>query len=497
MAAHAQQPPVNLDPSFAGARAYEFYRKIGSPKFVVAPMVNQSELPFRMLTRNYKADLCYTPMMQAKKFGEEPQYRKGNWDPAPEDRPLFAQFCANDPQQLLAAAKHIESQCDAVDINLGCPQGIARRGHYGAFLLNEPDLICSMVSLLYQNLAIPVTCKIRKLDNDEDTLRLCHRLQASGCTILTVHGRTRDAKKNRTSVADWDLIKRVKQELTIPVFANGSIERFSDVQRCLEYTGCDGVMVSEAILENPALFSSDDEPDTLRLADEYIECFKKYPSPIGRAALKPHLFKMLYRQLSHFTDVRSLLGSKGIDPATIQSIPGMIRTKQIEQMADSTTSLYAGIPSWYQRHLLPASKPGGKSPAAPSTGDAEGEESKIESSAVEEEVKEDSVANCVSAAAAASSSPVSPSSRLLDPSQPLKSAGQLALEYVLSRRTAGLASSSSSSSSSSPSLSPLGAAAAAAVAAISVSVEEAKQSAASDLSPPQEPDAKRARLMTP
>ncbi|KAG5720490.1 hypothetical protein E4T56_gene14327, partial [Termitomyces sp. T112] len=123
---------------------YEFYREVlGSPKFIVAPMVDQSELAFRRLTRRYGAQLVYTPMINAKMFADTThKYREQNFDIASgeegasslpsssssdTDRPLIVQFCSNDPDALLRSAKLVEAHCDAVDINLGCPQDIARR----------------------------------------------------------------------------------------------------------------------------------------------------------------------------------------------------------------------------------------------------------------------------------------------------------------------------------------------------------------------------------
>jgi tRNA-dihydrouridine synthase 1 len=99
--------------------AWRFYRSIGSPRFVVAPMVDHSELAFRMLTRRYKADLCYTPMIHAKQFTMSETFRREIFDTSVGDRPLVAQFCANNPDILLEAARHLEDRCDAVDINLG------------------------------------------------------------------------------------------------------------------------------------------------------------------------------------------------------------------------------------------------------------------------------------------------------------------------------------------------------------------------------------------
>ena len=158
-------------------------------------MVNQSELAFRMLARQYGAELCYTPMLHSTLFAQEEVYRRDNFDPHAADRPLVAQFCGDDPATLLAAARHVQGRCDAVDLNLGCPQAIARKGHYGAFLLPERDLVVSLVRALAGGLSVPVTAKIRLLPGDiDETISLALALQEAGCSVLTVHGRTREQK---------------------------------------------------------------------------------------------------------------------------------------------------------------------------------------------------------------------------------------------------------------------------------------------------------------
>jgi len=144
-AALASVPKSDRPPHFDVA--WNLYREMGSPKFVVAPMVDQSHLAFRMLTRKYGAQLCYTPMMHAAMFSEQQHYRDNNFATCPEDRPVIAQFCANDPDKFLAAARHVEKHVNAVDLNLGCPQGIARKGHYGSYLLSDVPLIVRLGAL--------------------------------------------------------------------------------------------------------------------------------------------------------------------------------------------------------------------------------------------------------------------------------------------------------------------------------------------------------------
>ena len=104
-----------------------FWRSIGSPTCVGSPMVEQSELAYRLLCRRYNAQLCYTPMLHAERFSRDPSYRAAQFQTCPADRPLVAQFCGHDAATLLAACRLVEGQVDAVDLNLGCPENIAKK----------------------------------------------------------------------------------------------------------------------------------------------------------------------------------------------------------------------------------------------------------------------------------------------------------------------------------------------------------------------------------
>ncbi|KAJ1948996.1 tRNA-dihydrouridine(16/17) synthase [NAD(P)(+)]-like protein, partial [Linderina macrospora] len=177
-------------------RGYDLFRAMGSPKHIVAPMVDQSELAWRMLSRRYNADLCYTPMFHAKMFSDpkSSKYRDEQWQTNETDKPVIVQFCANEPDALLAAAKLVVGEADAVDLNLGCPQHIAKRGHYGSFLMEDWDLVSSLIRKLHENLEIPVTAKIRVFPEVEKTVAYAKMAEAAGAQIICVHGRLREQK---------------------------------------------------------------------------------------------------------------------------------------------------------------------------------------------------------------------------------------------------------------------------------------------------------------
>ncbi|KAL2006829.1 hypothetical protein VTN00DRAFT_9497 [Thermoascus crustaceus] len=260
----------------------EFYKSIGSPKYIVAPMVDRSEFAWRMLSRSFmepiesKNLLAYSPMLHARLFRETAGFRNQHFQPTRAavvegaddktpyldgnpaiDRPLFVQFCANDPEDLLDAARHVAPYCDAVDLNLGCPQGIARRGHYGAFLQEDWDLIYKLINKLHTELSVPVTAKFRILETKEKTLEYAKMILSAGASIITVHGRTREQKGHNTGLADWSYIRYLRDNLPpeTVIFANGNILNHDDIEECLEATGADGVMSAEGNLSDPSIFS--------------------------------------------------------------------------------------------------------------------------------------------------------------------------------------------------------------------------------------------------
>ena len=187
----------------AKPRGFAFFEELGSPRYHVAPMVDQSELAFRELCKRYGATLGYTPMIHARLFVESPKYRQEIFSTSTRDRPLLAQFCANDPEMLLKAASLIAPYCDGVDINFGCPQRIAKRGNYGAFLMDDWKTVDALIRKLDEELPVPVTAKIRVFDDLETTLKYAKMVEAAGAQLVAVHGRTREQKRCAEIRANW------------------------------------------------------------------------------------------------------------------------------------------------------------------------------------------------------------------------------------------------------------------------------------------------------
>lgn len=362
-------------------RGYDWYREVlNSPKYICAPMVAQSELPFRLLCLEHGTDLCYSPMINSKVYAEmlalgqvsaegeisfrnkirralNRQFQSCNLEAKGK---LIVQLCGNNPDLVVKSAAYIKKKYPWVagfDLNCGCPQGIARKGHYGSYLLEEPNLIGDIVAALVEHVEAPVTCKIRKVNNrggDKDSLALVDLLTQRGLSAITIHGRTKEERGAAAKKADWDIVKTLKELMVkgemknIPVFCNGGIASFSDVERCLEYTGADAVMSSEALLENPQLFSP--QEDLLSQEDMMLSYLDKvqflqdeYEMETCIKEIKAHCFHMLFAALKVFTDLRPRV-SEAQDSAEIRAI--------VLELQERRSSEGMSIPQlgWYWRN---------------------------------------------------------------------------------------------------------------------------------------------------
>ena len=347
-----------------------FHGSQQQPPLVLAPMVDQSDLPFRLLTRRYGCNLCFTPMIHARLFVTNAAYRhKFQLMNHALDRPLIVQLCGSDPDTVLQATQLLEPHCDGFDINCGCPQGIAKRGNYGAFLLEKEDTLLTLVRHLVPHLTVPLSVKVRLLPaavsprgeaDVEASLQLYRKLVDAGVHMLTIHGRTRKHKGPLIAQADWAAIRRVVEELgdRIPILANGSVGNLQNVQDCLGATQADGVMSSEAILEFPALFATTDANHRtvgrLQLAREYMQLAKEYPPNIqgqasGHKCVRMHIHRMMHADLQENEHFRKLV----IDAEHWQDLWDVL--DEIEAHHQQTGHVVADERlSWYTRHRTAA-----------------------------------------------------------------------------------------------------------------------------------------------
>ena len=247
-------------------------KKLPDLRYILAPMVGASELAFRLLCRKYGATLAYTPMMDAARFANDEAYRRSelglvtssNTSIATHlDRPLVCHFSANTPEDFAHAATAAAPYCDAIDLNLGCPQRTAHVGHFGSYLLGPDDrpMVCSMITAAAQAVPhTPICVKIRLLDTVEETIELVQQLHDAGASWIAIHARFRatwDRKGPgaRDGPARLEQIAAIRERLPhVRLIANGNVKSFEDCQKNLEFTKSDGIMSAEGILDNPALF---------------------------------------------------------------------------------------------------------------------------------------------------------------------------------------------------------------------------------------------------
>jgi len=314
-------------------------------------MVDQSELAFRMMVRNYGVQLAYTPMLNSKVFSISKTYRHENFDTAEGDTPLIAQFCGDDPQLLVQSAKYVQHKVSAVDINFGCPQGIAKKGHYGSHLLAEPHLCTSLVSAMVSNLDCPVTAKMRIVNlndpNFQDTINLISQFESAGVDMVCLHVRTKEMNKDLTGAPIWEACKIVKERFkAFPIVCNGGIETYDDIIKCMDFTGCDAVMSSEALLEKPNLFDPSSTKSQDELAKEYLDYASKYPilHRFETRCVRSHMFRFLYAGLQRHTDLRTNLATAR-NIAEIEAIIDELGKRRNQE----PIGIYSDI-GWYRRH---------------------------------------------------------------------------------------------------------------------------------------------------
>jgi tRNA-dihydrouridine synthase 1 len=297
------QPVVACRRAAHGRRCHELWATtFGGSRYVCAPMVLQSECAFRMLVRQYGCGVCWAPMAKATypwptTFSDRviDDLRRGG----AADRPLVAQLSASQVPELLSAARLVAQHCDAIDLNLGCPQTTAEKEGFGAFMMDKPDVVAAMVRAMVADAAVtvPVFVKIRVFPERAATLSFVQMLEGAGASLITVHGRTRDNTVHR-GPCDWETIGACVGAVRIPVIANGHIYSMADAERCLATTGCVAVMGAGGLLYDHRMFGPDLDThprDPIALAREYLGYAARYAAQARE--IRDHLLVMLREEI--------------------------------------------------------------------------------------------------------------------------------------------------------------------------------------------------------
>ena len=226
---------------------------------VLAPMAGVCNSAFRRICKEMGCGLIYAEMVSDKAITFNNQKTIDMLYMTEEERPIVQQIFGSDKESFVDAAKYIEKTMkpDIIDINMGCPvPKVALRAQAGAALLKNPDKIYDIVKSIVDVVSVPVTVKIRSGWNQEsiNAVEVAKVVEKAGASAICVHPRTRS--QGYRGKADWNIIKEVKENVSIPVIGNGDIKTPEDAKRMIDETNCDAVMIGRGVLGNPWLIKN-------------------------------------------------------------------------------------------------------------------------------------------------------------------------------------------------------------------------------------------------
>ena len=225
-------------------------------RYILGPMAGVTDLPFRVLCKEQGAGLLCMEMVSAKAILYNNKNTESLLEIHPDEQPVSLQFFGSDPKIMSEMAKRVEERpFDIMDINMGCPVPKVVRNGEGSALMKNPKLVYEIVSAMVKAIDKPVTVKIRKGFDDSciNAVEIAKIIEEAGAAAVAVHGRTRE--QYYSGQADWDIIRQVKEAISIPVIGNGDVTSPQKAEELVKQTGCDGIMIARGAQGNPWIFS--------------------------------------------------------------------------------------------------------------------------------------------------------------------------------------------------------------------------------------------------
>ncbi len=256
-------------------------------KIFLAPMADVTEAAFRILCSKYGAGLTYTEMISSTALARNEKNKL--FDVKEIEKPIAVQLMGNNLKDIKKAVEIVQDKVDLIDFNMGCPMKKIVENGAGAALLKNPEKVRKIVRVLVESSEKPVSIKIRSGWDAKsiNALEIAKIIEEEGASMITIHPKTRS--QIRSGSADWSLIKKIKEEVNIPVIGNGEVKTPEDVKRMFDETGCDYVMIGRAASKNPYIFKQAKEylkdgkygeVDKKKILEEYLKLAERYNSDL-------------------------------------------------------------------------------------------------------------------------------------------------------------------------------------------------------------------------